>query len=99
MRLGLIAPPFIAVPPLRYGGTELFVAHLAREVYAHAHQVTVYANGDSRLPCRVKWRYRRTDWPLKDPAQAQLKNADHTAWAIHDAASSVDVLHLNDLIG
>jgi glycosyltransferase involved in cell wall biosynthesis len=30
---------------------------------------------------------------------AQLKNADHTAWAIRDAARSVDVLHLNDIVG
>jgi len=29
MRVALIAPPMIAVPPTDYGGTELFVAHLA----------------------------------------------------------------------
>ena len=29
MRIALIAAPFIAVPSADYGGTELFVAHLA----------------------------------------------------------------------
>ena len=29
LKIALIAPPFIAVPPENYGGTELFVAHLA----------------------------------------------------------------------
>ena len=29
MRISLIAPPFIPVPPVRYGGTELFIAQLA----------------------------------------------------------------------
>ena len=99
MRIGLIGPPFIEIPPRRYGGTELFIAHLARELHARGHDVTVYGNGRSRLPCRVKWRYAEPEWPLEDPVRPQLKNADHTAWAVHDAARSVDVLHLNDIVG
>jgi glycosyltransferase involved in cell wall biosynthesis len=99
MQIGLIAPPFIEVPPRRYGGTELFIANLARDLHARGHDVTVYGNGDSRLPCRVKWRYAHAEWPLDDPIRPQLKNADHTAWAVHDAAASVDVLHLNDIVG
>ena len=97
MRVGLIAPPFIEVPPRRYGGTELFIASLARELYARGHEVTVYANGDSQLPCRLKWRYQHAEWPLEDSIRPQLKNLDHSAWAIHEAvASAEDVLHLND---
>jgi glycosyltransferase involved in cell wall biosynthesis len=99
MRLGLIGPPFIEIPPRRYGGTELFIANLSRELHARGHDVTVYGNGDSWLPCRVKWRYPHSDWPLADALGTQLKNADHTAWAIQDALSGVDVLHLNDIVG
>jgi glycosyltransferase involved in cell wall biosynthesis len=99
MRIGIVVPPFIAVPPQRYGGTELFVAHLARGLHARGHDVIVYANGDSRVDCSLKWRYPHADWPPADPLAAQLKNADHTAWAIEDAAGSVDVLHLNDSAG
>lgn len=98
MRIGLIAPPFIEVPPLRYGGTELFIGNLACELHARGHEVTVYANGDSRLPCAVKWRYERAEWPLEDTAAPHLKNADHTSWAVHDAAGSVDILHINDVV-
>ena len=99
MRIGVISPPFIAVPPARYGGTELFIANLACELHARGHDVTVYGNGDSRLPCRVKWCYPHAEWPLEDSVRPQLKNVDHSAWAIQDAASSVDVLHLNDIVG
>jgi len=99
MHIGLIGPPFIAVPPLRYGGTELFMANLACGLHDRGHQVTVYANGDSRLPCSVKWRYEHTDWPASDPVRAALKNLDHLAWAIEDASRSADVLHLNDVAG
>ena len=99
MRIALIAPPFIEIPPRRYGGTELFVANLASELYVRGHSVTVYANGDSDMPCPVKFRYPHADWPLTDPLRADLKNYDHTAWAIHDAAGSSDVIHLNDVVG
>lgn len=99
MRIALIGPPFIAVPPLRYGGTELFIANLACELHARGHDVTVYANGDSRLPCRVKWLYPRSEWPLDDPVRPQLKNADHHAWAMADAAGWADIIHLNDVVG
>jgi glycosyltransferase involved in cell wall biosynthesis len=98
MRIGLIAPPFIEVPPRRYGGTELFVANLATELHARGHDVTVYANGQSSLPCRVVSRYPASEWPPTDMLRMQLKNADHTAWAMREAASSVDVLHLNDAV-
>jgi glycosyltransferase involved in cell wall biosynthesis len=99
MRIAIVCPPFIAIPPPRYGGTELFVATLARELHARGHEVTVYANGESDLPCAVEWRYRDADWPITDLARANLKNADHTAWAIRRAATSADVIHLNDIVG
>ena len=99
MRIALIGPPFIEIPPRHYGGTELFIGNLACELHARGHDVTVYGNGDSRVPCRVKWRYRHAEWPLDNPVRSQLKNADHTAWAVHDACASVDVLHLNDIVG
>jgi glycosyltransferase involved in cell wall biosynthesis len=99
VHIALIAPPFIAVPPARYGGTELFIANLACGLHARGHEVTVYANGDSRLPCRVKWRYASTDWPLTDGVRAELKNLDHMAWAVRDAGATADVIHLNDIAG
>jgi glycosyltransferase involved in cell wall biosynthesis len=99
VRIGIIAPPFIAVPPARYGGTELFIANLACQLHARGHEVTVYTNGDSRLPCRVRWLYGEAAWPIEDSIRAQFKNADHTAWAIQEAARSVDILHLNDIVG
>jgi glycosyltransferase involved in cell wall biosynthesis len=97
MHIGLVGPPFIAVPPIRYGGTELFIANLACGLHARGHQVTVYANGDSKLPCPVKWRYAHSDWPVRDAVRSELKNLDHLAWAVQDASSMVDIVHLNDV--
>jgi glycosyltransferase involved in cell wall biosynthesis len=99
MRIALIGPPFIEIPPRRYGGTELFIANLASEFYARGHEVTVYANGDSAPLCPIKWRYEHSEWPPDGSLRSNLKNADHTAWAIHDASTSADVIHLNDVVG
>src|SRR5215470_5271668 len=55
MRIALIGPPFIEIPPRRYGGTELFIGNLASALDARGHDVTVYANGESSLACEVKW--------------------------------------------
>jgi glycosyltransferase involved in cell wall biosynthesis len=98
MKIGLIAPPFISVPPKAYGGTELFLAHLAYGLHARGHRVTLYANGQSRVPCELKWRYRHSHWPIEDAVAAQLMNSDHTAWAIRDAAPRMDLLHINDTV-
>jgi len=79
MRIALIGPPFIEIPPRRYGGTELFIGNLARELCRRGEDVVVYGNGDSSLPCPVRWRYPHGDWPCDSSVRAQLKNADHTA--------------------
>jgi glycosyltransferase involved in cell wall biosynthesis len=96
MRIAIIAPPFIPVPPINYGGTELFIAQLARGLTARGHRVVVYANGESRLPCEVRWLYETSDWPLADPANGTLKQLTHTAWAMRDLSGGFDVVHLND---
>ena len=98
MRIAIIAPPFIPVPPVTYGGTELFVAHLAEGLQQRGHDVVVYANGESRVRCQVKSRYRRAQWPIDEPVAAQLKNADHSAWSVHDASLEADLLHINDAV-
>jgi glycosyltransferase involved in cell wall biosynthesis len=100
MRIAIIGPPFIEIPPRRYGGTELFIANLACELHACGHDVSVYTNGDSRLPCGVRWMYEHADWPIANDLRSQFKNANHTAWAIEKAAAAhSDIIHLNDLVG
>jgi len=48
LRVALIAPPFEAVPPKLYGGTERVVHHLAQGLTEIGAQVTLFASGDSQ---------------------------------------------------
>lgn len=53
LRIAQVAPPFEAVPPAGYGGTERVVAALTAELVRRGHQVTVFASGDSDVPCEL----------------------------------------------
>jgi glycosyltransferase involved in cell wall biosynthesis len=94
LKIALIAPPFIAVPPADYGGTELFVAHLAEGLAQLGLQVVVYANGESTVNAERHWIYERADWPIKNPTHAFMKSLNHGSWAVHEASVDCDVIHI-----
>lgn len=95
MRIAIVASPFIPVPPMGYGGTELFVATLAEALAAQGVDVVVYANGESTVQAPVRWRYAESDWPLTTETAGILKEMDHLAWALDDAAQDCDIIHIN----
>jgi glycosyltransferase involved in cell wall biosynthesis len=100
MRVALVAPPFIPVPPVEYGGTELFIADLANGLKALGHEVVVYTNGESTIEVEKRWMFERAQWPLKkDDPYAPLKDVEHTAWAIQDLTNCCDIVHLNAATG
>jgi glycosyltransferase involved in cell wall biosynthesis len=47
MRIAIISPLEMRVPPLAYGGTELLVSLLTEELVQRGHDVTLFASGDS----------------------------------------------------
>jgi glycosyltransferase involved in cell wall biosynthesis len=99
MKIALVAPPFIPVPPRKYGGTELFIAHLARGLQAQGAEVTVYTVGESTIEAPIRSFYPRGEWPLSGDVEANLKGLNHSSWAIKDAAQNADIIHLNSALG
>ena len=95
MRIALVASPFIPVPPKEYGGTELFIADLARGLKALGVDVTVYANGESTIEVKTRWLFANSEWPLKGDGYAQLKEIEHATWAIKEASDACDIVHVN----
>jgi glycosyltransferase involved in cell wall biosynthesis len=47
MRIGLLAPPWVPVPPPRYGGTESVIDRLARGLQDAGHEVRLWTTGDA----------------------------------------------------
>jgi glycosyltransferase involved in cell wall biosynthesis len=93
MRIAMISTPFVAVPPPRYGGTELIVAELVGGLAAAGHEVTLFATGDSRVASNVslRARFERACWP-----PAAYVELDHAGFAVEEIvadARGYDVVH------
>ena len=95
MRIALIASPFIPVPPIRYGGTELFIAHLAEGLEQRGIDAVVYCNGESTVRAERRWCYPTSEWPLPSETAGMLKELDHISWSVEDAAKTCDLIHVN----
>lgn len=54
LRIGLIAPPWVPVPPPRYGGVEVAIDQLARGLASEGHEVVLFATKDSTCPVEVR---------------------------------------------
>jgi glycosyltransferase involved in cell wall biosynthesis len=96
LRIALLAPPWIAVPPPGYGGVEHVVALLADELIGRGHFVTLFAAPGSRSTARVRALLPE---PHPDRIGASVFEADHVARAFAniDAARedgvAFDVIH------
>ncbi len=94
MRIGLVAPPWIPVPPPAYGGTEAVIADLARGLDARGHDVTLFTVGTST--CRVTRRHAFTE--AVAPIGQSVAEAAHVL-AAYDALADVDVIHDHTVLG
>lgn len=64
MRIAVIAPPWLPVPPPAYGGTERVIDVLCRALQAAGHDLMLFTTGESTCPVERRWVFetaRRTD--------------------------------------
>jgi glycosyltransferase involved in cell wall biosynthesis len=94
MRIGLIAPPWLPVPPPAYGGTETVIDNLARGLQALGHDVRLFTVGESACPVPREYLYRRGVEPLG----ADVPEAAHVL-AAYEALADVDIIHDHTVLG
>ena len=92
MKIAQLAPPWIAVPPEGYGGTEWVVKHLCDGLTAHGHEVHLFATGDSHTPATLHALF-----PTGMPERIGQTGYDarHVAWSLAqiEAAGDFDLVH------
>lgn len=95
LRVAMVAPPFVKVPPDSYGGTELIIAELIDGLIERGADVTLYASGDSRGGfldrCEVRSLYASARWPPSSRIEQE-----HVAFAATDIAhrrNEFDLVH------
>jgi glycosyltransferase involved in cell wall biosynthesis len=94
MRIGLIAPPWIPVPPPAYGGTEIVIDNLARGLMARGHDVRLFTVGESSCPVPRQWLFRSPVEPMGAPAA----EAAHVL-AAYEALADADIIHDHTALG
>jgi len=94
MRIGLIAPPWIPVPPPGYGGIEEVIDNLARGLTALGHDVRLFTVGKSTCPVSRRWLYRSPAEPIGD----HFREAAHVA-AAYQALADADIIHDHTELG
>jgi glycosyltransferase involved in cell wall biosynthesis len=97
LRIALLAPPWLPVPPPAYGGTESVVDVLARGLEAAGHEVLLFATGDSTCPVRTRWRYDRAQPEQMGAVVVELEHV--TAGYEAAVEAGVDVIHDHTALG
>jgi len=54
MKIAMLAPPWIKIPPAGYGGIEWVVHYLTEELVERGHDVSLFATGDSTTAARLE---------------------------------------------
>jgi len=62
LRIAVVSPPMLPVPPVTYAGTERVVAALVDELDRRGHQVTLFAPGDSQTSVELVPTIERSLW-------------------------------------
>jgi glycosyltransferase involved in cell wall biosynthesis len=93
MKIAMLAPPWIPVPPPGYGGIEQVIGLLTAELTRRGNHVTLFAAPGTRSRAQV---LSPLEGPHPDEIEMSLYEADHVASAfarMEQASPPFDVLH------
>lgn len=94
MRIGLIAPPWVPVPPPAYGGTEVVIDNLARGLQELGHKVRLFTIGESQCTVPTDFLYPHAPAPIG----MSVPESAHVL-AAYEALADMDLIHDHTLLG
>jgi glycosyltransferase involved in cell wall biosynthesis len=95
LRIAMLAPPWISVPPPGYGGVESVVSAVTEALVSRGHEVTLFCAPGSESAAKV---VTLLDHSHADEIERSLYEADHVARAfdeidLAEGANRFDVVH------
>jgi len=92
LRIALLSPPFLPVPPPGYAGTERVVGVLAQGLHERGHSVTLFAPGDSEVPYELVPSVPHSLWRNghRGDASSYIEATVGLAW---EHAARFDLVH------
>ena len=96
MKVGIVGPIWISIPPKAYGGTEDVVHNLVNGLSKKGHEVTLFGPANSKVKARL---YPTVDTPLlENKINIEWTNTGYTLYHLAQAferASEFDILHVH----
>jgi glycosyltransferase involved in cell wall biosynthesis len=95
LKIGLLAPPWAAVPPPAYGGTESMICQLALGLTAAGQDVVLYASGDSTVQVDTVRDVPAATWDRVGHGDVELPHV----MGGYEALAGCDIIHDHTLLG
>jgi glycosyltransferase involved in cell wall biosynthesis len=95
MRIAIVAPPWLPVPPPAYGGTENVLDTFARGLKDAGHEVVLCTTGDSTCPVDKTFVFESAVGVGVGNSVDEIRHVAHAYAEIQD----VDVVHDHTLVG
>ncbi|MBE0428624.1 MAG: glycosyltransferase family 4 protein [Thermoleophilia bacterium] len=89
MKIAMLAPPWIKVPPSRYGGIEWVVHYLTNRLVERGHDVTLFATGGSVTEANLASAF---DSEMPDRIGHTMYDVQHAANCMR-RADEFDIIH------
>lgn len=97
LKVAIVAPPWLPVPPVGYGGTENVLDTLARGLSAAGHEVLLCTSGDSTCPVTMSSVFEHAIGVGSGSSVDEIRHVLHSYEALRDMG--VDVVHDHTLVG
>jgi len=95
VRIAIVAPPWLPVPPPAYGGTENTLDTLARGLKAAGHDVLLCTTGDSTCPVERTFIFEQAVGVGSGNSVDEIRHVTHA----YGQFRGVDVVHDHTLVG
>jgi len=95
MRIAIVAPPWLPIPPPAYGGTENVLDTLARGLRAAGHEVLLFTPGDSTCPVPRASFFEHSLGVGTGTCLDEIRHVLHA----YEQAEGFDVVHDHTLVG
>ncbi|MGO9557661.1 MAG: glycosyltransferase family 4 protein [Acidimicrobiales bacterium] len=95
MRIAIVAPPWLPIPPPAYGGTENLLDALARGLQRAGHEVVLCTTGDSTCPVGRTSVFEEAIGVGSGSSVDEIRHILHAYEEIQDC----DVVHDHTLVG
>ncbi len=95
MKIAIVTPVMVTVPPKKYGGIELIVDELARGLAKRGHDVSVFCAGGSKIDGKNLHRVESSPYPTGRHLEENRLWELHQLLSVLSRQNEFDIIHLN----